>query len=335
MRDLKATTEPKARKGPGAGGQPEWIYPMLAVLTARRFSDERWIYERKLDGERCLVFRGGDKINIMSRNKKALNDTYPDLIKAIKKVKRNDFIVDGEIVAFEGKATSFAKLQKRMQVKKPDRKLLAEIPVTLYIFDVLYLNGRDLTGRPLFERKEALERNFYLEDPLRLLTFIRKKGEEYHQAACHKGWEGVIAKRLDSIYRSGRSEDWLKFKCSNQQEFVIGGFTDPMGSRVGFGALLIGFYENGKLKFAGKVGTGFNAELLRKLTKRLKEIERKESPFANDITGLRGVHWVKPVLVAQIAFTEWTEDGKLRHPRFVGIRRDKDPKEVIREIPRA
>jgi bifunctional non-homologous end joining protein LigD len=161
-----------------------------------------------------------------------------------------------------------------------------------------------------------------------------RDGEGYYREACREGLEGIIGKRAGSIYVSRRSRDWLKFKCWEEQEFVIGGFTDPKGSRVGFGALLLGYYENGKLRYAGKVGTGFDSGLLAGLRRKLSSLETDQSPFADDLKSEKGVHWVRPKLVAQVSFTQWTRHGRLRHPRFLGTRRDKDHREVIRERPR-
>lgn len=311
--------------------QPTWIAPMLATLTDRRFSDKEWIYERKLDGERCLAFRKGRNIILLSRNRKKLNDTYPKLVDSFLKQDTREFIADGEIVAFEGKRTSFSRLQHRLQIKVPEEARKSKIAVYYYLFDLLYLDGYETTKLELRNRKKLLKMAFSYEKPLRFTVHRNKEGESYYHNACKKGWEGIIAKRADSQYVHSRSKYWLKFKCSNQQEFVIGGYTDPKGERVGFGALLIGYYEDKELSFAGKVGTGFDDETLRDMTRKLSSFERKSSPFVSKDIVDKGVHWVSPRLVAQVAFTEWTDDGKLRHPRFIGLRRDKNPKEVVRE----
>lgn len=313
--------------------QPSWTAPMLATLTEKRFSDPDWIFEPKFDGQRCLAFRQGSRLRLMSRNRLQLNDHYPELAEALAAQEAERFIVDGEIVAFEGNRTSFARLQRRMQVRDPEKALRIGVRVYLYLFDVLHLNGHDVTAQPLRQRKSALRTLLSFDDPLRFTTHRNANGEAYWREACRKGWEGVIAKRADSPYQHGRSGDWLKFKCVHDQEFVIGGFTDPRGSRRGFGALLIGYYRGDELLYAGKVGTGFDDELLDLLTRRLARIERQRSPFTIARLALAGVHWVKPELVAQIGFTEWTRDGQLRHPRFLGLREDKGPHEVVRERP--
>ncbi len=201
----------------------------------------------------------------------------------------------------------------------------------LYLFDLLYLDRYDTRQVPLRYRKELLRKTFDYQDSLRFTEHRETEGEAYYQEACRKGWEGVIAKNGDSVYVSRRTRDWLKFKCVQRQEFVIGGYTDPQGERTGFGALLVGFYRRGKLVYAGKVGTGFDTDTLRRLGKKLAQLETVISPFAGDGLPRRSVHWVKPKLVAEIGFTEWTPGGKLRHPRFLGLREDKRPEEVVRE----
>ncbi len=303
--------------------QPEWVEPMLATLTEDYFADEDWIYERKLDGERCLGFK--DKATkLMTRNRKKANNNYPEIIDALDRIK-GSFIVDGEIVAFDRGKTSFAKLQPRMHAKKPDRS----IKVFYYLFDILFQNGEDLRELALEERKKRLK-SLNFDDPVRYLRYRRKDGLKYHKEACSKGWEGIIAKDSKYKYVHSRSKKWLKFKCVDEQEFVIGGYTDPKGSRIGFGALLLGYYEGGKLKYAGMVGTGFNDEMLKALGDKLKGISQEKKPFKDSVKA-KNANWVKPELVCEVKFTEWTHDGKLRHPSFNGLRRDKPPKKVRKE----
>ncbi len=304
---------------------------MLATLTHQPFSREGWIFEPKFDGERCLAVRNGSRVHLYSRNRKSLNETYPELIGPLAGQPAESFVVDGEVVAFEGEVTSFRRLQQRMQIHDARQALATNIPVFYYLFDFLYLNGRDLRHELLIARKRLLETTFHFADPLRFTTHRETEGEAYYAEACKRGWEGLIAKRADSQYVSRRSRDWLKFKCTNRQEFVLGGYTDPKGSRPEFGALLVGYYEGGKLRYAGKVGTGFTEETLRELGKRLAALKTESSPFSEPVQPLRGVHWVKPKLVAEVGFTEWTNDGKLRHPRFLGLRTDKEAEEVVRE----
>jgi bifunctional non-homologous end joining protein LigD len=241
------------------------------------------------------------------------------------------FITDGEIVTFKNGITSFAKLQDRMQVAHPSPDLLRRVPVWLYLFDLLYLDRYDTRQLPLRCRKTLLRKAFAFRSSLRFTDHRDTEGEAYYREACRKGWEGLIAKNGDSEYVSRRTRDWLKFKCIKEQEFVGGGYTEPRGSRIGFGALLLGFYCGRRLVYGGKVGTGFDRAMLQRLRKKLAALTTPISPFDGQGLPRSGVHWVKPKLVAQIAFTEWTRDDKLRHPRFLGLREDKKPQEVMRE----
>lgn len=310
---------------------PQWISPMLATLTDDYFSDPDWIFERKLDGERCLAYRRDGKVKLGSRNKKDLTGKYPELVDALAG-KDPDFIADGEIVAFDGKVTSYARLQPRMHVKEPDEQAIKETPVYYYLFDLIHMAGYDLSQLPLRKRKSLLRQLLRYEDPIRLVSHRNEEGEAYREEACRKGWEGVIAKQADSTYQHSRSKQWLKFKCVAQQELVIGGYTDPQGERIGFGAILVGYYEDDELRYAGKVGTGFDDETLRYLHRKMKSRERKTSPFTGEIRG-DSIHWITPELVAEVKFTEWTREGKLRHPRYEGLRDDKPAEEVRREKP--
>ncbi|MGH3980393.1 MAG: non-homologous end-joining DNA ligase [Pseudonocardiaceae bacterium] len=304
--------------------------PMLAVLTDARFSDEGWLFERKLDGVRVLPARDGGDTVLWSRNRKQTTDTYPELAEALDAHGPSRFVADGEIVAFEGAQTSFARLQQRIHIADRDRALRTGVAVYLYLFDLLVLGDVDLTQLPLRTRKRLLREIVDFTDPIRYSAHRNADGEAYLAQACRRGWEGLIAKRAGSRYRPGRSRDWLKFTCVRGQEFVIGGFTDPAGSRTGFGALLVGHYDGGVLRYAGKVGTGYDTRTLSGLRRRLDTLVRDASPFADRVRE-RGVHWVEPELVAQIGFTEWTSDGMLRHPRYQGLRTDKVPTDVVRE----
>ena len=306
---------------------------MLATLADEPFSDENWIFERKLDGERCLVFRQGDWVRLLSRNQKSLNHTYPELVKAIRQQSADSFVVDGEIVAFQNNLTSFARLQQRMQLEDTQAIHHSKVTVFYYLFDLLYLAGCDLSNLPLRHRKTLLRRAIDFSDPLRFTPHRNAEGDAYYSDVCAKGWEGLIAKDARSRYVHGRSRQWLKFKCVNQQEFVIGGYTDPQGKRIGFGALLIGYYRGEDLIYAGKVGTGYDDDTLRRLHQRLARIERQTPAFASDDLPSKEVHWVQPELVGEVKFTEWTRDGKLRHPSFLGLRRDKAPQDVAKEEP--
>jgi bifunctional non-homologous end joining protein LigD len=310
-------------------GHPEWLAPMLAVLTDECFSDPDWIFERKLDGERVLVFRKGERIRLLTRNQNAVNATYPELVDALAHQPAQDFVADGEVVAFDGNLTSFSRLQRRMQIKDAAKARESGVAVILYLFDILQFAGHDVTGLPLRDRKSLLSRALSFEDPIRFTTHRNEQGKAYFEEACAKGWEGVIAKNAQSAYTHGRSRNWLKFKCGNGQELVIAGFTEPNGDRPGFGALLLGYFEGEKLRYAGKVGTGFDEAFLQEFRETLDERRRETSPFDDDVH--EDATWVRPDLVAEIGFTEWTRAGKLRHPRFLGLRRDKAAKDVVRE----
>lgn len=314
--------------------QPSWTAPMLASLHDTAFSDPDWIYERKLDGVRLLAFRKEGAVRLMTRNRKDRSTTYFEVRDALEGLDTPDFVADGEVVAFQGRVTSFARLQARLGVTDPQkaRTRAKEVPVFFYLFDLLHLDGRDVTSLPLRTRKRLLRRVLRFRDPLRYTQHRNEEGRAYLAQACGQGWEGLIAKRAGSRYVHGRSTDWLKLKCVRRQELVIGGFTDPKGSRTGLGALLLGYHEDGAFRYAGKVGTGFDEGTLEELRARLDRMERRTSPFEDpEEARAAGVHWVSPKLVAEIGFTEWTGDGKLRHPRFVGLRTDKDPGDVVRE----
>jgi bifunctional non-homologous end joining protein LigD len=301
------------------------LEPMKAVLTDERFSDAGWIYERKLDGIRCLAFKSGEQVELRSRNDLSLNGRFPEVAAALVADPVGDAVLDGEVVAFDGAQTSFARLQQRGE--RP-------APVFFYVFDVLRLEGDDLTGEPLRTRKARLREALAFADPIRFTAHRNGDGEAFYEEACRKGWEGLIAKRADAPYTHGRSRDWLKFKCSAEQELVIGGFTAPRGSRTDFGALLLGYHDGGALRYAGKVGTGFTRATLRDLAAKLAPLRRGGSPFADQVRE-RDVTWVEPELVAQIGFSEWTRDGRLRHPRFLGLREDKAARDVVREAGRS
>ncbi|MWA15820.1 non-homologous end-joining DNA ligase [Streptomyces sp. BA2] len=304
--------------------------PMLATLTNLRHFPEGWIFERKLDGVRALAVRENGTLTLRSRSGRRLDATYPEIVDALAGQDCGDFTVDGEIVAYSHGRTDFALLQQRMGLTRPADVAATKVAVTYYVFDLLRLDGMDVRRLPLRTRKSLLRRSLAFTAPLRFNTHRNEGGPELLADACRRGWEGLIAKRAESIYQARRSGDWLKLKCSRGQEFVVGGFTEPTGSRTGIGALLIGYYEGGRLRYAGKVGTGFDGRTLLSLRRRLDELQVPRSPFA-DAVPERTAHWAQPCLVAQVAFTEWTRDGMLRHPRFQGLRDDKSPADVVRE----
>ncbi len=313
---------------------PRTISPMKAVLTDRRFSDPSWVYERKLDGIRCVALRDGGEVTLASRTGRSLSASYPELVDALEQEQEKQFVVDGEIVAFEGDMTSFSRLQQRMQIQDADRARESGVAIELYLFDLLHVAGYDVTAVPLRSRKALLAGTLAFRGPVRLTTHRDRDGETYYDEACRRGWEGLIAKRADSPYVERRSPDWLKFKCSNQQELVVGGYTPPHGSRTHFGALLLGYHEDGQLVYAGKVGTGFDRETLNRLAAALERRQAERSPFTAGGKGLpRDARWVKPELVVEVGFSEWTRDSRLRHPRYLGLREDKPAREVVRERP--
>ncbi|HYN06401.1 MAG TPA: RNA ligase family protein [Vicinamibacterales bacterium] len=279
---------------------------MAATLTQRRFTGPEWIFERKLDGIRLLAFKNGSDVRLLSRNKLPLNDSYPAVAAAIAKLPVHDAILDGEATGAWGRQGS----------------------ADYHVFDVLWLDGRDVTSLPLDERRELLSRL-----PLRLpLAHVPSLDDpEPWERACREGWEGVIAKRRDSPYEHRRSPHWLKMKCEFTQHLVVGGFTDPQGGRVGLGALLVGYFDGEDLVFAGKVGTGFDTRLLRDLRARLDAMEIPKAPFtiATGLPRLRA-HWTQPEIVVEVAFIEWTGHNKLRHPRLLGVRFDQKARDVAR-----
>jgi bifunctional non-homologous end joining protein LigD len=288
---------------------PEWLEPMAATLTAERFEDPAWTFERKLDGIRMLAFKNGDEVRLLSRNKLQLTASYPAVAAAVAALPVDSVVLDGEATGAWGR-------QGRADY---------------HVFDVLWLDGDSCTALPLSERRKRLD-GIHFRLPIARVQPLT--GSSPWERACREGWEGVIAKRLDSPYEHRRSKHWLKMKCEASQELVVGGFTDPQGSRVGLGALLVGYFEGSDFVFAGKIGTGFDTALLRDLRAQLDALERPAPPFTKG-AGLPRIraHWVRPKIVVQVAFTEWTVHGKLRHPRLLGVRIDKAAREVVRERP--
>lgn len=308
--------------------------PALATLSHDRFWTDGWIYERKLDGQRCLAVRHDGSARLYSRSGNDAGTAFPEVVEALAGP-GPDVIVDGEVVAFSGSRTSFARLQPRIHLSDPERARATRIAVYYYVFDVLSIDGEDVRDEPLTERKRRLRRLLTWTDPLRWTPHRTHAGEEYFGEICGRGWEGLIAKRADARYARGRTTDWLKFKCEAGQELVIVGWTEPEGSRVGLGALLLGYYDRSgdreDLVYAGKVGTGFTDQMLRDLHEQLAGLEVKRPRCTRGKLPSVGVHWVRPALVAQVAFTEWTSANQLRHPRFQGLRSDKDAGDVVRE----
>lgn len=295
---------------------PRWLEPMAATLTDARFDDPDWVFERKLDGFRFLAFVSGGDARLLTRNR--IRHRPPAVEAALVAQPVTDFVVDGEMV------------WGRRRSGTP--RGVGDDELQYAVFDVLRFDGHDVTKLPLHARKQLLRDYFSWEDPLAPVEPMPEEGLAAYERACREGWEGVMAKRRDSAYEHKRSRAWLKMKCDASQEFVVGGFTEPSGTRVGFGALLIGYYDGADLVYAGKLGTGFDTRLLRELHARLVSLEITDPPFTRG-TGLpkKGANWVRPELVVDAAFMEWTREGKLRHPRFVRVRVDKAPRDVVRE----
>jgi bifunctional non-homologous end joining protein LigD len=307
---------------------------MLATLSDRRDFGDDWLLERKFDGERCIARKAGGEVRLESRTGKDLTNTYPEVRGAVAGQQDRELLLDGEVVAFDGKQTSFSRLQQRLGVTNPASGLLAAYPVVFCVFDLLELDGDDLRKRGLLDRRARLAEAVEPSAALQLSEAWIGDSQRRFARACRSGWEGLIAKRAEAPYAAGRSRDWLKLKCVWEQEFVIGGYTDPGGSRTDFGALLVGYYEGEQLRYAGKVGTGYTAATLRDLGARLRELGTSEPPFVDARPIPRGTNWVRPKLVAQIGFAEWTNEARLRQARFLGMRDDKNPAEVVRELPR-
>ena len=295
---------------------PEWVVPMAATLTDKRFTGPEWIFERKLDGIRLLAFKKGRRRPAVLAQPVAAAQCRPSPTPS-RDLPPRELILDGEVTGVWGPAST-------READKPRG-------FAYHVFDILWMDGRDVTPLPLDERR-ALLKALPLRAPLRRVAAL--DDEKPWERACREGWEGVIAKRRDSAYEHRRSPHWLKMKCEASQELVVGGFTDPQGGRVGLGALLVGYFEGDDFVFAGKVGTGFDTKLLLDLRAKLDRLEIGKPPFtkATGLPRLRA-HWVRPEIVVQVAFTEWTVHDKLRHPRLLGVRTDKAAREVVRERP--
>jgi bifunctional non-homologous end joining protein LigD len=299
--------------------RPAFVMPMKAVLTAERPAGPEWVFERKLDGIRCLAVKDGGRTWLYSRNELSLNDRYAPLAAALDADAADGFVIDGEAFSFVGGRDRFGGGEGG--------------ELFYYVFDVLLADGRDVRSLPSQERRAVLEGLLRWRDPLRVTEQMTGDGALLLAEACQHGWEGLIAKRLGTPYVSTRSRDWLKLKCTRAQELVIGGFTAPRGSRTDLGALLVGHFDGDRLHYAGKVGTGLTRATLRELSERLAPLVRETSPFAPQNGIPRAATWVEPELVAQVAFMQWTPDGRLRHPSFLGLRFDKSAREVVREEP--
>ncbi|MBV8529892.1 MAG: non-homologous end-joining DNA ligase [Candidatus Eremiobacteraeota bacterium] len=298
---------------------------MLATLVSEPFDDPEWLFEVKWDGYRALCTLEQDNLTVVSRNGLDMLRRFPDL-RALESAFRSvPAVVDGEIVSLDAKGRSeFQRLQESQ--KKP-------AGLTYVAFDLLYADGRDLRKRPLEERKSLLERLIADDELVLYSKHIVGRGTALYASASEQRLEGIIGKKRDSTYQERRSRDWVKIKTGHEQEFVVGGWTEPKGSRKGFGALLLGVYHAKSLRYVGSVGTGFSAKLLAQLHTRLRKIERKTSPFVNDVDANAPVHWASPELVVEVRFSEWTRDGYLRQPAYLGLRPDKPAADVVAEFP--
>ncbi len=296
------------------------VSPMLATLVKEPFDRPGWVFEEKYDGVRILAYRRGKRAKLVSRGMKDSTDQFPEIAAALERLPGADFVLDGEVVAFDRDDVSRFQLLQRRAVGEPVRLVYA-------VFDCLEREGARLVDRPLPERRAALEAVVPAKSPVLLRARrVPGSGVAAYEAACQKGWEGILAKDESAPYEPGRrSKSWLKVKCRKQSEFVVAGFTPPAGARTEFGALLVGLYDGDALRFTGKIGAGFSRATLADLGARMRALETRRAPFA--APGLKDVTWVRPMLVAQVAYSEWTRDGKLRHPVFLGLRTDKKPRE--------
>jgi len=309
---------------------------MLATLADEPFDDAGWLFETKWDGVRAIGSIGADRsVELISRTGHDLLRQFPEFDNLASAFAGLPIVVDGEIVSLDrAEKSSFQRLQARLNRQSPSSALIGEVPATYVVFDLLYAFGRDLRAQPLESRKALLQRA--LRPSVKNVVYSRHvvgAGVKAYRSAAKRGLEGIIAKRVDSPYRETRSRDWLKIKTQHEQEFVIGGWTDPRGSREQFGALLLGYYTDGELTYAGHVGTGFDRKSLVAVMAQLNQVSAERCPFSKEPRTRGRRHWVRPKLVAQIKFGEWTRDGSLRQPVFLGLRHDKRPRDVVRETP--
>lgn len=327
----KVSKKTAKKKAPplGKDAWPDFIPPQLPRLVTRVPFESEWIHEMKFDGYRMQGHLKNGIATFYTRNGLNWSNNYPHLLNALGNLNVSNAIFDGEIVALDEKGRSnFQALQNSFKQKNDSH-------LRYYVFDILFLNGRDLRSLPLIERKEILK-TILKNAPENIIysEHITEQGEEFYRASCQHELEGIVSKLASSPYRSGRNDLWAKTKCSTRQEFVIGGWTEPQGGRTGIGALLLGIYENGKLKYAGRVGTGFNTQMLKDIKKELAPLETEDSPFAINLPKGKGIHWVEPSKVCEVSFGNWTDEGILRTPVFKGMREDKPAKDIFMEKPK-
>jgi len=320
---------------------PTAIHPMLATSIDKPFDAPDWLFEIKWDGYRAIAFIENGKGRLVSRNQNDLTPRYPELKDLPKFVKAKTAILDGEVVALDDQGrASFSLMQQRTGFRPGGRRAVAnaDVPVLYYAFDLLYLDGYDLRKQPLEERKKKLLSIIVPGDALRYSDHYEQQGKALFKVAEQKGLEGILAKKRDSIYQERRSSEWLKIKIRHRMECVIGGYTEPEGTRAHFGSVVLGLYDKqSRLIHVGQAGSGFTQKSLDEIWKLLKKLETKQNPFYGEVEALRKVYWVKPELVAEIEYAEWTEGAtggsgpKLRAPVFLGLRDDKTPKECLLE----
>ena len=334
MRDFGRTPEPAGSNGAGRAGKtslPDFVPPQLATLVQTAPEGEAWLHEIKLDGYRVLARIERGRARLFTRSGQDWTARFPSVTAAVERVHAKSALLDGEVVVLDAQGVShFQSLQEALSQGRTQ-------DLVCFVFDLLFLDGRDLRSLPLSERKALLARLLHGSGKtIRYSAHVEGQGGTFYDKACRMGLEGIISKRKDAPYRSGRSTAWVKVKCVASQEFVIVGFTEPKGARAGFGALLLGVYEkDGPLTYAGRVGTGFDTRSLKALHAKLEALERERSPLKSPPPGsTRDIHWVEPKLVADVAFTEWTRDGILRHPTFHGLREDKSAREIVKELPK-
>ena len=309
-------------------GHPRQVEPQLAMRGAAVVTGPGWVHERKLDGVRLVVHLEDDEVRLVTRTGLERSATFPELPPAIRELGASDLVADGEVVALEGEATSFGRLQRRLGRSRPGRIAL-DVPVHLYLFDLLYVDGFDLRGVSLVARKRLL-RTLGFTEPVRYTPHRDDDVGDHFAEACERGWEGLVAKRGDAPYRSGRSPGWLKLPCYRSGRFVVGGWTEPRGGRVGIGALLLGRFEGGRLRYVGKVGTGFDTPTLEILATHLAQVEQVDPPFEEPPVE-RSAHWALPHLVVEARFAGWTSIGRLRQPTVTALRPDLAPAEAVGE----
>jgi bifunctional non-homologous end joining protein LigD len=305
---------------------PQNMRPALAALTEKPFSDPEWLFEIKWDGVRTLAALRGGEVQLWSRSDRDITREYPEFSSLANHVAARDAWLDGEIVVLDSEGRSdFQRLQLRFSVQKPSAKLMEDIPVVYYLFDLLYIDGHDLRDVPLLERKNLLRQILHENPRIRFSDHVLEKGQELFEVATARHLEGIVAKKMSSSYLSGRTRSWLKIKLDQDLDAVVGGWTDPRGARDYFGALLLGLYEGEKLEYIGSVGSGFAVEVQERLWPELQNLRVSQSPFSTEPATREQAYWVKPELVARVRFGNWTEERRLRQPRFLGLQEDREP----------